>query len=194
MGWDSSLPQLPYGPRFRKHRRLILDHFNRGVNSFQPTQRDEALILLRDLLETPDAFLQHIRRWSDLHIPYKFKFTFDLTKRFAAGTIMKITYGHTVRSNDELYVRLAEEAGMDTVTIGSPGSVLVDFFPARMSVRWHFWKSWAPSDNPFYVVRHIPTWMPGAGFKRHALRTRIKVRTMHDTPYEMVRKATVSCP
>ena len=45
---------------------------------------------------------------------------------------MKITYGHTVRSNDELYVRLAEEAGMETVTGGSPGSVLVDFFPARM--------------------------------------------------------------
>jgi hypothetical protein len=46
---------------------------------------------------------------------------------------MKITYGHTVRSTDELYVRLAEEAGMDTVTGGSPGSMLVDFFPARMS-------------------------------------------------------------
>ena len=47
---------------------------------------------------------------------------------------MKVTYGHTVRSTDELYVRLAEEAGMDTVTGGSPGSVLVDFFPARTSV------------------------------------------------------------
>ena len=64
-----------------------------------------------------------------------YKLTFDLTKkRFAAGTIMKITYGHTVRSTDELYVRLAEEAGMETVTGGSPGSVLVDFFPARMLV------------------------------------------------------------
>lgn len=30
--------------------------------------------------------------------------------------------------------------------------------------------------------------MPGAGFKRHALRTRIKVRTMHDAPYEMVQQ------
>ncbi len=69
MGWDASLPQLPYGPRFRKQRRLILDHFNRSVNAFQPTQRDEAYILLRDLLETPDAFLRHIRRWSDSHIP-----------------------------------------------------------------------------------------------------------------------------
>jgi hypothetical protein len=107
---------------------------------------------------------------------------------------MKITYGHTVRSTDELYVRLAEEAGMGTVTGGSPGSVLVDFFPARMSVWQYFCKSRTSSDTPFDVVRHIPTWMPGAGFKRHALRTRIKVRNMHDTPYEMVRKATVSRP
>jgi len=149
MGWDSALPQLPYGPRFRKQRRLIVDHFVRDVYSFQPTQRSEAYVLLHGLLETPGDFLQHIRR-------------------FAAGTIMKIAYGHTVRSTDDLYVRLAEEAGTDTVTSGSPGSVLVDFFPA---------------------LKHIPTWMPGAGFKRHALRTRIKVRTMYDTPYEMVRTA-----
>lgn len=53
--------------------------------------------------------------------------------------------------------------------------------------------SWRTSpDSTSFTVKHIPTWMPGAGFKRHALRTRIKVRTMHDTPYEMVRKATVS--
>jgi len=50
---------------------------------------------------------------------------------------MKIAYGHTVRSTDELYVRLAEEAGTDTVVSGSPGSVLVDFFPARMLVWRH---------------------------------------------------------
>jgi hypothetical protein len=48
------------------------------------------------------------------------------------------------------------------------------------------------SSRAFSLVKHIPTWMPGAGFKRHALRTRIKVRNMHDTPYEMVRTAMVS--
>lgn len=62
MGWDASLPQLPYGPRFRKQRRLIQDHFIKGVHSFRPTQLTEARILLRGLLETPDAFRQHIRR------------------------------------------------------------------------------------------------------------------------------------
>jgi hypothetical protein len=62
MGWDSSLPQLPYGPRFRKHRRLILDHFTKDLPSFRQTQHSETYTLLHGLLETPDAFLQHVRR------------------------------------------------------------------------------------------------------------------------------------
>ena len=62
MGWDASLPQLPYGPRFHKQRRLILDHFAKDIYSFRDTQRSEAYVLLCGLLETPDAFLQHIRR------------------------------------------------------------------------------------------------------------------------------------
>ncbi len=132
MGWDSSLPQLPYGPRFRKQRRLIQDHFAKDIYSFHTTQRGEAYVLLHGLLETPDAFLRHIRRWRGSYVAHVTRLTLQ-KKRFSAGTIMKITYGHTVRSTDELYVRLAEEAGMDTVTGGSPGSVLVDFFPARMS-------------------------------------------------------------
>ena len=62
MGWDASLPQLPYGPRFHKQRRLILDHFAKDIYSFRDIQRGEAYVLLCGLLETPDAFLQHIRR------------------------------------------------------------------------------------------------------------------------------------
>ncbi len=62
MGWDASLPQLPYGPRFRKQRRLIQDHFNKSVHAFRPIQRAEVYTLLYGLLESPDAFLQHIRR------------------------------------------------------------------------------------------------------------------------------------
>ena len=44
---------------------------------------------------------------------------------------MNIAYGLTIKSTDEEYVRLAEEAGEATVTAGSPGSMIVDFFPIR---------------------------------------------------------------
>ncbi|KAA1466823.1 cytochrome P450 [Dentipellis sp. KUC8613] len=147
MGWDSVITNMPYGERFRKHRRLIQDHFNQqAALEFRPLQRRESCLLLAGLLDAPDAFDRHVRR-------------------FAAGTIMKIAYGHTVNSVDELYVGLAEDAATDTVKDLTPGSMLVDFFPA---------------------LKNLPAWMPGAGFKRRAFKTKVKVRKMLDTPYQMV--------
>lgn len=70
--------------------------------------------------------------------------------RYAAATILKITYGHDILSVDDLFVRLgrsfcpfllgthlyllnllsiAERAGTLTVESGSPAANLVDFFP-----------------------------------------------------------------
>lgn len=42
-----------------------------------------------------------------------------------------------------------------------------------------------------YLVRHIPTWMPGAGFKRHALKARAAILAMLDRPYELVKQQRV---
>ena len=46
--------------------------------------------------------------------------------------------------------------------------------------------------SPLRPVKNLPTWMPGAGFKREAFRIRGLVRAMIDTPYDMVRSAMVS--
>jgi hypothetical protein len=68
--------------------------------------------------------------------------------RYAAATILKITYGHDIISVDDLFVRLgrslpsfflliyilnllslAERAGTLTVESGTPAASIVDFFP-----------------------------------------------------------------
>ena len=43
--------------------------------------------------------------------------------------IMDITYGHRIHSLDDHYVRLVHDTTCETVRAGSPGSMLVDFFP-----------------------------------------------------------------
>ena len=43
--------------------------------------------------------------------------------------IMDITYGHRIHSLDDHYVRLVQDTTSETVRAGSPGSMLVDFFP-----------------------------------------------------------------
>ncbi len=42
------------------------------------------------------------------------------------------------------------------------------------------------------LVQYIPTWMPGAGFKRHAMLVRGYIRAWVDTGYDMVVSAIVS--
>src|SRR6266702_836897 len=66
--------------------------------------------------------------------------------------------------------------------------LLTSFLPVCRNLPWYYNE---PLLTESRLVKHIPTWMPGAGFKRHALRTRVKVRTMHDAPYEMVQKTVV---
>ena len=46
---------------------------------------------------------------------------------------MKLTYGHTVKSADDSYMRVIDQALTATVRAGSPASMLVDFFPIRKS-------------------------------------------------------------
>uniref|UniRef100_A0A0W0ETD1 Cytochrome P450 n=1 Tax=Moniliophthora roreri TaxID=221103 RepID=A0A0W0ETD1_MONRR len=88
-------------------------------------------------------------------------------RRFAAATILKVTYGADVKSVDDVYVQLAERAGTLTVQSGTPAATLVDFFP---------------------FLRHIPTWAPLSGFKRNAEVVKEAVDKMMNVPYEMVKK------
>jgi hypothetical protein len=42
---------------------------------------------------------------------------------------MKLAYGYTVKSADDYYLRLAEQALDATIQSGTPASMLADFFP-----------------------------------------------------------------
>ncbi|TEB33718.1 cytochrome P450 [Coprinellus micaceus] len=124
MGWHSASTHVRYGPRFRKHRRFMNAMFNsRAVSAFRPLQQKERITVMEGLLISPNAFLNHFRR-------------------FAAAMILKITYGHDVHSNDDHFIHLAERAATLTVQSGSPAATLVDFFPALRHI-----PTWAPFSN-----------------------------------------------
>ncbi|EIW56941.1 cytochrome P450 [Trametes versicolor FP-101664 SS1] len=151
MGWDSVLNNLPYGDRFRKHRKWLQDAFvsKAALATYLPIQRRETYTLLAGLCDRPELFMEHVKRW-------------------AAATIMEIAYGHHVTSIDDKYIALAEKTTVETVLAGSPGSMLVDFFP---------------------ILKGIPLWAPGSGFKHRAFYVRSLVHRTLNTPFEMVQRA-----
>ncbi|KZT73493.1 cytochrome P450 [Daedalea quercina L-15889] len=111
MGWDV-MTHFSYGERWRRHRKWIAGAFQDkdALLSYRPLQRRETYILLSGLMDTPQQFMGHIRR-------------------FTAAMIMEIAYGHCVESSNDKYIHLAERAASVTLESGDAGAMLVDFFP-----------------------------------------------------------------
>ncbi|EPS96213.1 hypothetical protein FOMPIDRAFT_1032524 [Fomitopsis schrenkii] len=85
--------------------------------------------------------------------------------RHSAGAFtMRIAYGYNVSDGPEedQFVTLAEELARLTAKASSPGRWLVDSFPA---------------------LRHVPSWFPGAGFKRWAINARKITNEFAAAPY-----------
>ncbi|KAJ6566447.1 cytochrome P450 [Mycena capillaripes] len=76
--------------------------------------------------------------------------------------IMDVTYGIEVLSSSDPYVKIAEEAMHGLSVASVPGNFLVDIIPA---------------------LKYVPSWFPGAGFKRKAKRWRKITRDLIELPF-----------
>lgn len=83
---------------------------------------------------------------------------------------MEIIYGMETKPEDP-FVANAEEAleGVNEAT--APGKFLVEIFP---------------------IMKHIPSWLPGAGWKRKALHWRDVNRDVRLKPFNFVKEQIVS--
>ncbi|KAH7883383.1 cytochrome P450 [Phlebopus sp. FC_14] len=89
----------------------------------------------------------------------------DLTahlRRVAGGVILKVTYGWTVVDKDDYFVSLMEQSFALAVEIVKPGRWFVDVFP---------------------FLRFVPSWFPGAGFKKQAAVWRQQMSELDRKPF-----------
>ncbi|KAJ7764873.1 cytochrome P450 [Mycena metata] len=89
-------------------------------------------------------------------------------RHWAGGLIMDVTYGIQVESTKDLYIQIAEEAmhGLGIACI--PGTFLVDLIPA---------------------LKYVPSWFPGADFKRKARRWRDVTRELVEVPFAETKRS-----
>ncbi|KAF8874029.1 cytochrome P450 [Infundibulicybe gibba] len=88
-----------------------------------------------------------------------------------AATIMKITYGIKVKEDNDPYIEVAEQAVGGMAAAGVPGAFLVDFIP---------------------ILKYVPKWIPGAGFKRKAAHWRNLSFEMAEKPWRLVESQPIS--
>ncbi|KAF9515847.1 hypothetical protein BS47DRAFT_1376141 [Hydnum rufescens UP504] len=111
MGWKYTLTFLRWGPHFQKHRKLLQGYFTkRNVEAFRELQVSEARILVKNLIEKPEAYG-------------------NLIRRFASAIVMGIAFGYRITSDQDRYVQIGADASYAISHAGAPGGTPVDFFP-----------------------------------------------------------------
>ncbi|KIJ57190.1 hypothetical protein M422DRAFT_23283 [Sphaerobolus stellatus SS14] len=80
----------------------------------------------------------------------------DHCRNLVGALAMKILYGIKVQPKNDPYIKLAEDAFDAGSQAANPGTFLVDTFP---------------------ILKYVPEWMPGAGFKKKARIWRTEIIT-----------------
>ncbi|EJD00109.1 cytochrome P450 [Fomitiporia mediterranea MF3/22] len=88
-------------------------------------------------------------------------------ERMAGAIIMEIVFGHEVKSTDDKFLQIASKGGKTIAAAGAVGAHLVDLFP---------------------LLRFIPDWFPGTGFKRLPPGTREDLAAMRNVAFEYVKE------
>nr|BAL05105.1 cytochrome P450 [Phanerodontia chrysosporium] len=88
--------------------------------------------------------------------------------RFMAGAaILRVSYGIDVQPENDHYIGIAERAIHSLALTGNAGSYLVDNLP---------------------ILKYLPSWAPGARFKRDGEIWRREVDQMFSEPFELVKR------
>ncbi|KAI0751762.1 cytochrome P450 [Daedaleopsis nitida] len=110
-GNSLNLGFMPYGQRWRRHRRTFWQHFHKeAVNNYQSTQRSNAHMFLERLLEEPERLTSHLR----------YAFT---------NLVLKVAYGIELADDDHTYTAIGEAAIEGSIEGLVPGKFLVEFLP-----------------------------------------------------------------
>jgi hypothetical protein len=118
--------------------------------------------LLTLLIISEGGFVRCPIRWRSDHLA---------VKSFFGSVIMRIAYGSSDTKLNKARISEVEHLVDSFVQLLRPGRLLVDFIP---------------------VLRHVPAWLPGAGWRRELERVRSLAYQVANVPYDDAKERLVS--
>jgi hypothetical protein len=106
-----------------------------------------------------------------------------------------IAYGYSVEGNNDYILDVVEAAMNGFSECLDPGAYLVDMIPFRKSpflLNVLLRMPTTPSFLSPRVVRHVPDWFPGTGWKLKAKRYAELLEDTTELPYQFVKDQMVS--
>ncbi|KAG6848244.1 hypothetical protein H0H93_001985 [Arthromyces matolae] len=149
MGWTHTVSFVGYGKPFQRYRRRFQEYLkSKRAAAYRPMQVQEGRLLLQNLLKNECD----LDKW---------------LRRFTTSVIMRVTYGHRITRDDDVYFEMMEEISHSLGNAGPPGNTPVDLFP---------------------ILAYMPSWFPGAYYGAYARKQSRVIIESHDIPFENVRK------
>lgn len=91
-----------------------------------------------------------------------------MIRSMVGATILDVAYGIEVQPLNDPYIRTAEAAFASVSQATLPGAFLVDMLP---------------------ILKYMPSWMPGAGFKRKAKAWKKLADDVLEVPFATMKQA-----
>ncbi|KAH8998286.1 cytochrome P450 [Lactarius hatsudake] len=146
-GMDYNIGLARYGPAWRHSRREFQAYLSPAdLDAYQPLEQQAVHRLLRNLLSSPENFVQHLRH-------------------MAGQVILSIAYGIDVLPENDPYVADAENV-LRAAAVATTKEALLDLIP--------------------WLIK-MPSWFPGARYKRYARKWRPIVVGAVKTTYNKVK-------
>lgn len=111
--------------------------------------------------------------------------------RSTGAAFLMLSYGYSVKSDDDELVNIAEDAMLGFGKASEPGAFLVDRFPS-CALYYFLFLIYGLEKTYTFAVQYIPAWFPGAGFKRLAREWREGLDRLYDVPFNFVLSGMVS--
>lgn len=167
--WEFAI--IGYNQAWRVRRRLFHTFFQpSAIPKYYPVHLRKCRRFLQRLLATPEDFMSLARQYVLSSLLLLIGWNSEAFLSAFSATIMDVVYGITVADHDDPYVSLALKAVDVFSSIVVPGQYLVESLP---------------------FLKHVPSWLPGAEFKRQTKRWSTVVRASRDAPYDVAVEAFV---
>ncbi|PFH47781.1 hypothetical protein AMATHDRAFT_87514 [Amanita thiersii Skay4041] len=95
----------------------------------------------------------------------------DHIRQLAGGIVLRVVYGYDVKSKNDDYIKLMKKAVEPLLQVVHAGTYLVEYLPA---------------------LKYIPSWFPGAKFKKDALQWSVFTQQLREQPFGSVEKSMAS--
>ncbi|TFK37397.1 cytochrome P450 [Crucibulum laeve] len=92
-------------------------------------------------------------------------------RRNAGALILKVAYGYQVETDNDEWVKMIEDAFVLVAGVSIPGRFYVEIFP---------------------ILKYVPKWFPGAGFKRKAEEIAETLRSVNQVPFDWVKTQMIN--